>query len=351
MVMGRIRKIVSLLFSKTVAAGILGFLLSLFATEILFAVPAGMEPVVAGLLLMMILPLLIHVAGFFDELKRRWWDWRRIIIPIRVAILDGFFDDSKEGTECELQFQPNSGWLVFFREKAEKKQFEVEQIHWLEISSKYAIIVNPFGEIYVEGDKRNLVTYEKIKEFVAEGGIFCCTGGFPFYYYWNPIIERPIDTTPRTRTTQGDLIEDNRYFTDSLVTQDFGAIITNDPREPTLIRTYQEREDIEFFGNLSGVGGTDIVWEFRSLSKETRGLIPGLRVKHENEVKFPLAAITYGKGYLIVAGMALKRTEIEFEKLGKGLVAFTNEIVKRRKSKRQTQYEDLTNKLRKFIHS
>ena len=96
---------------------------------------------------------------------------------------------------------------------------------------------------------------------------------------------------------------------------------------------YQEREpDIQFFGELCNVGGTDKVYEFRSLSDGTRGLIAGLRVKHNDEVKFPLAAISYGNGYLIIAGMDVK-TDVEFQKLGKGITNFVSEIARRHKTK------------------
>ncbi len=333
------------LSSKTTVAGVLGFLLSLFATELLFAVPKGMELEVAGLLLIPVIILMIQLAGLFGALRRRWWNWRRIITPLTVGILGEFLDESRKGQGCELQFQPNAGWKEFFsRKNSDSKHYEIYDIDWTEISSKYSIIVNPFGEMYLENDKRNLATYEKIKNFIAGGGIFCCTGGFPFYYYWDPITGKPIDTTPRTRTTEGNRIEDNRYFTDSLVTQDFGAIITSDPQRASLIRSYQITEDIDFFGDLSKAGHNDVIWEFRSLSSETRGVIPGLRVNHGSEVKYPLAALPFGKGYLIVTGMALKPDKVEFDKLSEGITNFGNGIARRNKSKWQIRYEKLRSK-------
>jgi hypothetical protein len=214
-----------------------------------------------------------------------------------------------------------------------KKSFTANPIFWSEISSKYAAVINPFGEIYLEMDRRNFLTYEKIKEFVANGGIFCCTGGFPFYYHWDSTTGLPVNTTPGTRITSASGIQDIRLFFDSLVTKDFGVIITNDPPAPTLVKAYQEKEpDIEFFGELCNVGGTDKVLEFRSLSDGSRGLIAGLRVKHNDEVKYPLGAISYGNGYLIIAGMAVK-TDVEFQKLGKGIVNFVMEIARRHKTK------------------
>lgn len=336
--MGKLRRTFLFLLSKTVAAGILGFLLSLFAEEILFAVPQGMELDLAKVLLFPILILMIYILGLFDEVKKRWWQWRRFRTPILIGILRGYLDDSKKGSECEPTYSSKKGWLNYFKEiKSNRKElFAASEIYWSEISSKYAAILNPFGEVYLEKDRRNFLTFDKIKEFMANGGIFCCTGGFPFYYYWDAITRLNVETTPKTRITTPRGIQDIHLFFDSLVTRDFGAIITNDPSKPTPAKVYQERIDIEFFGQLCSVGGTDEVLEFRSLSDGSRGLIPGLRIKHNDGVKFPLAAISYGDGYLIIAGMDVK-TDVEFQKLCRGITNFVVEMARRHKKKTEKQ--------------
>ncbi len=335
--MGRLKRAYLFLFSKTVAAGILGFLLSLLGSEVLYAVPRGMELDFAEILTIPILVLMIYVLGFFDEAMRHWWEWRRFRSPIKAAVLNGYMDDSK-GIECKPMFSPFSTkerWLDFFKEAgSDKKFFDANGIDWSAISSKYAVLLNPFGEVYLEKDKRKLLTFERIKEFVADGGIFCCTGGFPFYYYWDAIIGQEMNSTPRTRIASQQGIHDTRLFPDSLVTTDFGVVILNDPQSPTPAQVYQEKKpDIEFFGDLGGIGGSNTVSEFRSPSGNSRGLVPGLRVRHsEGEEKFPLAAISYGQGYLIIAGMNMK-SDVEFAKLSMGICNFVNQIAKRRKSK------------------
>jgi hypothetical protein len=332
--MTKLRRMGSFLVSKTVAAGILGFLLSLFAKEVLYAVPAGMELDFAKVLFIPILILMFYVLGFFGEVRRRWWEWRRFRAPIVIGVLSGYVDNLKKGAECKSMFSSKESWQNYFQEVKPdgKRLFEVKEVYSSDLSAKYAVVINPFGEIYIEKDRRNFLTYEKIKEFVADGGIFCCTGGFPFYYYWDPVTGLPVDTTPKTRITKATGFQDIRLFFDSLVTKDFGAIITNDPPTPTQRKVYQDRPDIQFFGELCSVGGKDEVFEFRSLSEGTRGLIAGLRAKHNDEVKFPLGAISYGNGYLIVAGMDTK-TDVEFQKLARGIMNFVNEIARRRKLK------------------
>jgi len=93
--MGKLRRAGLFLFSKTVAVGILGFLLSLFSSEILFAVPAGMELNFAKALFFPILLLMMCVLGLFDEAKKRWWEWRRFRTPIVIGVLERYVDDSR----------------------------------------------------------------------------------------------------------------------------------------------------------------------------------------------------------------------------------------------------------------
>lgn len=324
-------------FSKTVATAILGFLLSIFTTEMLFAVPQGMEVLFGEVLLIPIAMLLLYVLNVFHEAIELWWSWRRFRTPVKMGVLLGFVDDKEKGERCKPIFSNDGAWSNYFKNSSSKsgKSFDVDEIYWSKDFEKYAVLLNPFGEIYLEEDRRNFSTYERIKDFISEGGIFCCTGGFPFYYYWDPILNTPIETTPKTRIADALSYKDIRLFFDSLVSKDFGAIILNFPDSPTPAPTYQVPDDTKFFGDLSEVGGTDKVLEFRSLSEGTRGLIPGLRIRHGKEDKFALAAISYGEGYLIIAGMDV-RTNVEFEKLAKAITNFTLEIANRHKPKKDT---------------
>jgi hypothetical protein len=330
LLMGKLRRVGFFLVSKTVAAGILGFLLSLFSTLILYAIPIGKELDFAKALFIPIMILMLYVLGLYNKIMKRCWEYRRFRIPIVIGVLKGYLDDSKKGIECKGAYTQKN-WLDYFNgtDLKVENSFTAKEIFWSEISSEYAAIINPFGEIYLEEDRRTYKTYEKIKEFIADGGIFCCTGGFPFYYYWDHITGLPLDTTPKTRTIQNGSLQDIRLVFDSLVTRDFGAIIIIHSQSATPEKVFQEKKpDIEFFGELCSIGGTDVVSEFRSLSEESRGRIPGLRFKHGDEVKFPLAAIPYGKGYLIIAGMNVG-TDVEFQKLTRGINNFVTEIARR----------------------
>ena len=57
-------------FSKAVATAIFGFLLSVFTTEILFAVPKGMEVIFGEILIVPILILLLYILDIFNEVMK-----------------------------------------------------------------------------------------------------------------------------------------------------------------------------------------------------------------------------------------------------------------------------------------
>ena len=69
--------------------------------------------------------------------------------------------------------------------------------------------------------------------------------------------------------------------------------------EPKDVEVHQQPQDIKRIGDiLAGIGA---VQRFRAVKPETRDYLPLLREK--NDVTYPLAAIPYGLGYLILAGM------------------------------------------------
>lgn len=64
-------------------------------------------------------------------------------------------------------------------------------------------------------------------------GYFVAPEAFHFTTFWDPTTGLPVDKTLKTRITTITDIQDISLFFDSLVTKDFGAIITNDPTTST----------------------------------------------------------------------------------------------------------------------
>jgi hypothetical protein len=197
------------------------------------------------------------------------------------------------------------------------KKYKTEIISCKEISNKYAVIVNPYGEVYPEEDLFSFRTFNLIIEFVKNGGIFVNVGGFAFYYGWD--IETKRGPIPIADVYQfyGGEIKENRielYPLQSIK----GRTLTNGTLlferlkiTPTFgdtqrYKVYQTESDKRFIGNLEDVGETNIIEEFRCVREPVFRCKPLLRAKSEiyNEI-YPLAAIPYRRGYFIIGGMNL----------------------------------------------
>jgi hypothetical protein len=214
-----------------------------------------------------------------------------------------------------------------------------------QMSDKYSVIINPYGEVYPEVDPITLVSFKSIKQYIRNGGIFVCAGGLAFYYCWDAKTRRRVFLSKEIQPlvpklvpalAQNILMPLSVYppfysIVDTLLKRNFGVSpigdwgqIVNGVRVQT-ITTNQTNEDIRYVGNLSNVGGTNQIDEFRSATQATRRCIPLLRANVPNigEV-YPIAGIPFGRGLLIVCGMDLSSTnqvgnisigQAEFEKI------------------------------------
>lgn len=154
--MRKFGKLWNLFISKTIIAVILGFLLGLFSEILIFFVPDPIKMDVVIILLFPILLLIVYLSGFFAEIISRYYKWRRFQTPIRIGVLNGFLDESKKGIECRAIYVKKKDWSTEFQKMTigRKKIFSVDEIFWSEISLRFAAIINPFGEVYLEKDKR-----------------------------------------------------------------------------------------------------------------------------------------------------------------------------------------------------
>jgi len=83
-------------------------------------------------------------------------------------------------------------------------------------------------------------------------------------------------------------------------------------REPVLVKVYQNDKDKEIAGDIVNSGSSDVVRLFRSVTSQSKGWIPFCRAIHPafGEV-YPIAALPYGEGYLIVAGIEMDTSGFE----------------------------------------
>jgi hypothetical protein len=244
------------------------------------------------------------------QITRKYFRGPSIQAPFLIGILDGFVgshEDEISPQGSSTTYTPDD-WLIRLS-KVDK--LEVEKIHAVQINKKYDAIINPFGEVYPEISYDEKRTYRIIKDYIYQGGVFINAGGYPFFYCWDVHrgnrevalnIQRVIQTP--------DGLAIGHLFSDTLIHKDFRALLSG--LDAIEIEVYQTKEDIERVGNIIDAGGSNKVNQFRAVRPETPNVIPLLR-QIENKI-YPIAAIPYGQGYLIVGGMNVV-TSSEFEKL------------------------------------
>lgn len=274
---------------------------------------------------------------------------QRSQIPIQVAILNGFVEGPNASeTPCASSPFTNfsiDDWEAFFQgiDISGQSRYQVSRISASEISNRFALIINPFGEAYPEKDFQERIVFDMVKNYVADGGLFVTTGGFAFFYGWDvnpnvqgdrakPILDErifvPVLIRPAPENTF--VIEQFRVvvpFQGSLLWRQLGAQTTGDTpthRGAYEGQVYQMPEDQAIVGDLVNVGGSDRVQEFRALTPNSANCLPLLRLRRPDfgEV-YPIGTICHGRGYFIIGGMN-NVSQVEFDKLSQAVDRFVD---------------------------
>lgn len=125
--------------------------------------------------------IIITIVFFFPKLNiymrpagwiRRWLFRSRFKNP-RVGILDGYVRSQTNETRCETGFTSFSpqDWRDHFEHRLDgNRRYRVDLIPAKDIGTRFSLIINPFGELYPEGDLIELTTFMAIKRFIYRGG-------------------------------------------------------------------------------------------------------------------------------------------------------------------------------------
>lgn len=251
------------------------------------------------------------------EIRERWNESH----PILIGILNGFIEHENEH-KCKPRWSTGNtefweDYLSNIKVEGERKKYEAVPLYASQISNKYALILNPFGENYPEWDTEKRGIFHRIVSYIQNGGIFANTSGLPFFSAWdvqigkeNEISEKRILIPKRIETHspyEGVITEwqESIQFQGTLFYKIFDAVTTYDVenhKESVEEEAYQLDQDINSFGSL--LEGVDKVREFRALRANSPNAIPLIRAKCKSfgEI-FPVAAIRKGMGFLLVAGM------------------------------------------------
>jgi hypothetical protein len=264
------------------------------------------------------------------ELSRRWDPSK----PFALGIFNGLSGNQPMEKKCEpfATFKEPQFWKQCFAamKKTNVTKYEISEIPTVEVNEQFSVILNPFGEAYPESNVRTRDTYEQIKTFIENGGVFANTAGFAFFYSWDTARgERTAISEERFLLShlEGDKIKGLQEllgFSGTLLYLDFGGFVTSDDTGhvgPHEVATYQTDDDVKRFGKLTQMK----LKEFRALRSEAMKnieCVPVIRAKCPTfgEI-YPIAAIKFGKGYLFVGGFTME-TRAEAEFFAKALDAF-----------------------------
>jgi len=278
-----------------------------------------------GLIIVLII-LLLSQEKLSTYLLSRWRK-AKFRYPINVGILNGYLTADGVG---RLPRHPFTDYepMDWYETLSSHQNFNVRWVLASQISKKFDIIINPFGEEYPEIDKPNMATLRRIVKFVREGGIFVNVAGLAFYYLWDgerEDLSGPLYETYQINSIPGILqrilLLRTSHLMDSSLYRFFGIRTTFFDHGIIPVRAVPD----EFFRDLDTVGDAMNVREFRAAYRsenEEATLIPLLKGEHQiRETRritfecYPIAAVKFGKGYLILNGMKLERARPQdFEK-------------------------------------
>ena len=259
-------------------------------------------------LIILFILFLIYLSS--DYICCIWWSkkYKKILKISKIAIL------KDEGCNLEkIKFTPEN-WKEFLEE-----DYTIQLINISQISHEYIAIINPYGEFYPEENLLYKTSFNKIKEYVMNGGIFVSTAGLAFWYAWNKETERHPSTAKEVYFFQGRMNNNQQIFlepsfstlplnslTDTMTYEKLG-LLTTGFKHPVRTKVYQDIKDVEKCGDIKNIGDTDEIFEFRATREPTQDFVPLLRAKVPDPQKkvevYPLVYVPDKRGKFIFTGM------------------------------------------------
>ena len=187
----------------------------------------------------------------------------------------------------------------------------IKGLYAREIDSSFAFIMNPYGENYPESDTDLRSTFQTIRSYMKNGGVFFASGA-PFWFHQNTVTDKDGQWSV-IRTTDG-----YQHMTEGLCFTSLGISVTMPTDEPLTVEVYQRDVDQKIAGDL--LNGATEVKRWRAILPHTPDCLPLLREKGDSS--YPLCAVKYDKGFLLHSGLSVEDEDsIEFQILIKVLRA------------------------------
>jgi len=272
----------------------------------------------------------------FSFIGKKYVSHRNKDPKIGVLWIEGLTEDEVRRTSRATEFTPND-WAHTLKTKG----LHVEFIDPSRINDEYSMIINPFGELYPEEDTSNMSTLKRIMEYIKTGGVFVNAAGLPFFYMKDfknniegltgPMLKYYVGgftSTPfngllgryqPSVTLEPAITDAGSSLVDTWLYQNLGIRTTVTSPRLVSVRTVKD----PYFEGLVNNDGIEVL-DFRSAIRcevAHAKLIPILisilthEITGQVRVSYPIAAVNYGLGYLVLIGMALKKDRINNFKL------------------------------------
>lgn len=167
--------------------------------------------------------LLWYGSGSYSQ----WKHDRTIRMRRRKSVRIGIFNDISKIRHPEHYVHTNisySEWEQKLQNLARPLglRINIEYVSCKSQLDPFIAIINPFGGLYPEEDLKTYSTLIRIINFVKEGGLFINVADIPFYFAYDPTLNRRIDTTDPTTEFVGFVPVTFRSFELSAVSKELG---------------------------------------------------------------------------------------------------------------------------------
>jgi len=216
----------------------------------------------------------------------------------KIGILNGYIRDASKEHKCVPKFANISGimWERELRKALKGMWFKrIRKLYVEDIDTSFALIINPYGENYPESDTDLHATFQSIRSYMSNGGVFFASGA-PFWHHQNTVTD--IDGHWSVVRTQDGF----QSMTDGLCFRSLGISVTMAKDEPLEIEVYQRNTDQQIVSDL--LNGQTKLNRWRAIMPLTPDCLPIIREK--GDVSYPLCLVQYNKGYLLHSGLELK---------------------------------------------
>lgn len=252
---------------------------------------------------------------------------------LQIGLLNGRFSPSNPAEKvCNISpwgdFSPDpvGDWASFLAGISGAK---LTRISILELSPRFQIVVNPFGEAYPDlpASRKILPGYTLIRSYISEGGVFVTAGGHPFSYYFDVTTGKKVEIfSPVGNVLHGRpsfaigpglatvSIPTTSVISDNLLNIDFDSETTWDARTVGATTMVPRREPAD--QKLSNFQLPGALSEFRAIDpRRSHAAVPVVRGRRTDGTEvYATASIPRQLGRLYHLGLNLSRGRVaEFQ--------------------------------------